>query len=355
MGAPALPTLVGTGAAALTAGLLGTMMVRVVALRLGFVNHPNPIIPQHTRAVAYLGGVGVAVGIVFGLATLALLGGAAPSWTLLLPALLFLTLGVADDLVVLAPAHKFALQALIAALAVGSGIGARLTGVAPLDAAISWLWLVTLVNAFNLTDVCDGLLASLAMVAFVALALLDPPHAGWAIAIAGACLGFLFLNRPPARIFLGDAGSHLLGYLAGALSLQAARDAHQPMAVMAAGLAIVGVPLFELAFLVVVRTRRGAPWWKGSPDHFSLRLQAAGFSRGRTDLMACGFAVAWATCGLLLPDRGVAAAALMAAGVLASASAAASYLLRHPVIPPPTGTPVSSSHGVVSRDLPVTS
>ena len=357
MSAIAPPTLAWTGVAALVAGWLGTFGVRALALRLGIVNHPNPLIPQHTRPVAYLGGVGVAIGIAFGLVTLAVLGGSLPGWTLMVPALLFLAIGVVDDLIALSAAQKFGLQALAAALAVGGGVAAPITGLGPLDAAISWLWLVTLVNAFNLTDVCDGLLASLCVVALAALAVLDPPHAGWAIGVAAACLGFLFLNRPPARIFLGDAGSHLLGYLAAAFSLEAARGAAHPAPVLAAALWILGVPLFELTFLIAVRTRRGIAWWKGSPDHFSLRLQAAGFTRGQTDLIACAVAGAWAACGLALPDRGAAGAAALAAGVASSACGAALYLLRHPVKPHPRpGGPAASSSNVsVSRDVSVAS
>jgi len=354
MNAPAPVTLVWV-AAAVIGGTLGTMLMRALALRIGFVNHPNPLIPQHTRAIAYMGGIGVAIGIACGLATLAALGGVPPDWRLLLPAALFLALGVADDRVALGAGQKFGLQAVIAALAVALGAGAPLTGVPAIDAAASWLVMVVLVNAFNLTDVCDGLLASLGMVMFVALALLDARHAGSSIAIAAACLGFLFLNRPPARIFLGDAGSHLLGYLAAALSLQAARGVGAPLPVMAAALAITGVPLFELVFLVVVRMRRGLPWWKGSPDHFSLRLQAAGFSRGRTDLIACAVAAAWAACGLRLPGSGALAATVLMVAMAAGAAGAAAYLLRHPVAPRPVSHSLSPSHGVPARDLPVAS
>jgi UDP-GlcNAc:undecaprenyl-phosphate GlcNAc-1-phosphate transferase len=344
-----------TAGAALAGGVVGTALVRALALRVGFVNHPNPLIPQHTRPVAYLGGAGIAIGIGAGLAAGAGAGGGLPGWALLAPAALFLALGVADDLMALAPASKFGLQALIAAFAVASGVRAPITGTGPLDAAISWLWLVTLVNAFNLTDVCDGLLASLAMVVFAALALLDRAHTGAALAIAAACLGFLFFNRPPARIFLGDAGSHLLGFLAAALSLQAVAGSSRPVPTLVAALLIAGVPLFELVFLVVVRSRRGVPWWKGSPDHFSLRLQAAGFTRGRTDLIACGVAGAWAAGGLALPERSPAQGAVLAALVVVSAGIGAVYLLRHPVKPHPRpGGAVASSEVAVSRGVPVT-
>lgn len=328
-----LPTTYAIAAgAALAAGLVGTFAVRATALRLGIVNAPNPLIPQHTKPVAYLGGVGVALGIATGLAALRVLGAEVPGLAILLPAVLFLALGVADDLLVFKPAPKFGLQALVAALAVALGVRAELTGIAAIDAAASWFWLVTLVNAFNFTDVCDGLLGSLGAVMFVGLAIQNPAVAGPALIAAAACLGFLAFNRPPASIFLGDAGSHLLGFLAGAFTLAAAARAESPVLTLGAGGLIVAVPLFELAFLTAVRIRKGLAWWKGSPDHFSLRLQAAGFSRGRTDLLAVAFAAAWVVCGLVFARGGAAAVAALLF-VIVSAAVAAAYLLRHEVRP----------------------
>jgi UDP-N-acetylmuramyl pentapeptide phosphotransferase/UDP-N-acetylglucosamine-1-phosphate transferase len=172
------------------------------------------------------------------------------------PALLYLVLGLVDDLRILTPAAKFGLQSLIAALAVGLGVRAPLTGIAMLDAGISWLWIVTVVNAFNLTDVCDGLVASLSAVMFAALGLLDPAQAGIAWIVAASALGFLAWNRPPASIFLGDSGSHLLGFLAGALALSAPRGDVPPVLLWLAGGMILGVPLFEVLFVSLVRMRR---------------------------------------------------------------------------------------------------
>lgn len=320
-------------AVAIAGGFVGTVMARALALRVGFVNAPNPLVHQHKQPIAYLGGVGLALGILSGIGALGMLGENFP-WTTMLPASLCLALGVADDRWVLKPATKFGPQAGIAALAVATGIRGDLTGIATLDAAVSWFWLVTLINAFNLTDVCDGLLASLSVVMFSALAIQGAGGGDLALVTAGACLGFLALNRPPATIFLGDAGSHLLGFLAGAFTLAAASGhAAGPLRAVGAQALVVGVPLFELAFLTAVRVHKGLAWWKGSPDHFSLRLQAAGLSRAQTDLVACCFAGAWGGCGLALLVLETPWALVLAAGVLLSAAGAAAYLLRHEVKP----------------------
>jgi UDP-GlcNAc:undecaprenyl-phosphate GlcNAc-1-phosphate transferase len=275
--------------------------------------------------------VGVAVGVAVGFTALAMTGRPIPvGYTL--PAFLFLVLGMVDDLRLFRPAAKFALQSVVAALAVALGVRAPLSGIAPLDAGISWLWIATVVNAFNLTDVCDGLLGSLSVVMFVAIGVLDPARAGMAWVVAASALGFLAWNRPPASIFLGDSGSHLLGFLAAALTLAVPRGAAtSAVAWLACGL-ILGVPLFEGLFLTLVRMRKGMPWWKGSPDHFSLRLQAAGLSRAGTDGVACAVAAVWAICGLVLPRVGaLTGAALLSAG-FASAGVFGLALLRHEVI-----------------------
>ena len=318
-------------ALSMTGALLGTWSMRGLARRLGFMSAPRPIVPHHDRPVAYLGGVGMAFGIAAGLVTLRWLGGGLPtSWWV--AAASYLVLGLADDIMVFRPLVKFALQALVAALAVTTGVGSSMTGMRLLDAALSWLWIVTLVNAFNLTDVCDGLLGSLGVVMFLALAMLDPTHATAALVVAAACIGFLFFNRPPASIFLGDAGSHLLGFLAAAFTLAAIPRSVHAMPMMAACALVVGVPLFETVFVVGVRMRKGIAWWKGSPDHFSLRLQAAGFTRGRAVLVTCGVAAGWTLCAIVIPLLDPTRIASLLVGVALSAGAAAAFLLRHQVV-----------------------
>lgn len=342
--------------AGLAGGVLGTLAVRALAVRFGIVNKPNPLIPQHTKPVAYLGGVGVSIGVATGVAASAILGLDVPGLAVLLPGVLFLLLGVADDLFAFKPAPKFLLQAGVAALAVALGVRASITGVLLIDAAISWFWLSTLVNAFNFTDVCDGLLGSLSVVMFIGLAVLAPAHAGVCLIAAAACLGFLAFNRPPASIFLGDAGSHLLGFLAGAVSLLAAGEgAASPLSTLAAGALVVGVPLFEITFLTLVRMHKGLAWWRGSPDHFSLRLQAAGFSRGQTDLLACTAAVLWAAAGVVFVQTAWTGKVWLLVGACSLASLAAGYLLRHEVKRPakPGATSAPSATAQPGGSAPV--
>lgn len=280
-------------------GAVGTWGVRAFALRYEILSYPNPIVPQHTRSVAYLGGLGILVGagftvILFGILSqwgfLSLPEEFEVSWSIVVPSLLFLVLGVADDLMRFSNATKASFLTVAAIFAVVLGLGYPLTNIWLLDSVISCLWILTLVNAFNFTDVCDGLVAGLAVILFLFLGgfrFVDPL---FALTVAGACVGFLFFNLPPATIFLGDAGSNLLGFLAAAFTLTG-MESLEPWPHLSKMVLAVSVPLFELLFLAGVRIKKGLLPWKASSDHFSLRLQGAGLSGLQTDVIAWSAAV----------------------------------------------------------------
>jgi UDP-GlcNAc:undecaprenyl-phosphate GlcNAc-1-phosphate transferase len=151
-----------------------------------------------------------------------------------------------------------------------------------LSVPLTILWVVTVTNALNFVDILDGLAASVcaaAALVFWAFA----QHGGRdndalaAAALAGACLGFLPYNWRPARIYMGDAGSHFLGFTLAAISLNL-KYSHQNELAVFSPLVILFLPLFDLALMIVIRTRKGIPPWKGSPDHAPLRLKALGLS-----------------------------------------------------------------------------
>ena len=319
--------------AAFVAGALCTWGVRAFALRMGIVNHPNGIVPQHTRPVAYLGGVGIAGGAAFFLAR-----GDGPG--LLVGAAAFTALGIADDLRPLPPARKLLLQGAAAALAVACGTALPFALPAPLGAALAVAWIVVMVNAVNVTDVCDGLAGGLAVVALLAVAALEPSVRVPALAVAGATGGFLLFNRPDASIFLGDAGSHLLGFAWAALVLEVTQGRGAwPAAPQA--LLLAAVPLFETAFLIARRREKGLRWWLGSPDHFALRLQSRGLGKWATDRVAWGSAAALAGVAYALEHVDALGAAILLAAAGVALSAAWRALRRWEV--PPRGAPMPAA------------
>jgi UDP-GlcNAc:undecaprenyl-phosphate GlcNAc-1-phosphate transferase len=208
---------------------------------------------------------------------------------LLLGAVGITGLGWLDDKVELKPLVKFTGQFVIA-LAVAL-VGNRITLFVPsliFSYAITLLWLVTVINAFNFMDNMNGLCAGLGVIGallFGWIAAVDGEYLVALIAFltGGALLGFLPYNFPKASAFLGDAGSHLTGYLLAVLAILPhfySKQNPHPLAVLSP-LLVLAVPLADLAWVVVLRTRAGRPFWVGDTNHLSHRLVRAGLSRPR--------------------------------------------------------------------------
>jgi UDP-GlcNAc:undecaprenyl-phosphate GlcNAc-1-phosphate transferase len=205
-------------------------------------------------------------------------------------------LGWLDDKRELKPLPKFIGQFLIAALVAASG--ARITLFVPsvvFSYAITILWLLTIINAFNFMDNMNGLCAGLGAIGAGLFATIAASNGQYLVALVallacGALLGFLPYNFPNARAFLGDAGSHLVGYLLAVLAILPHFYSKQNPSRFA-GLAVLSpllvlaVPLADLAWVVILRTRARKPFWIGDTNHLSHRLVRAGMSRTRAVLV----------------------------------------------------------------------
>lgn len=317
-------------AAAAALGLAATVLARAVALRLGVVAPTNPIVAQHVRPIPYLGGAAAFAAAACALAlakALGVDGAAAPlaSARIALPAAAFLVLGTVDDARPLRVAPKLALQVAIAIAAVALGLGDGIAGGRLAGRVAAAFAIVAMVNAVNVIDVCDGVAAGCAAVAFAAAGAVDPALTVAGAAVAGACAGFVILNLPPARIFLGDGGSHLLGFLTAAFALSS-----RPAALPAWGL-LFGVFLFEFAFISAMRISRGIPPWRGSGDHISLRLRAAGVARPRVAMAHWCAGAALAACAAAFVRVGAAGHAALLAFVAVVGAIAAWRLARLPL------------------------
>jgi UDP-GlcNAc:undecaprenyl-phosphate/decaprenyl-phosphate GlcNAc-1-phosphate transferase len=268
---------------ALTVALAATSPLRWLALRLGILDHPGPRKIQ-LRPVPYLGGVAVALGTMAG----ALLArGLARPLGLLAAALL---VGLLDDLGRIGPALKLLLQVVLATAAVTLGFVWSLTHLAPLDGALTVVWLVGITNAFNLLDNMDGLCATVAVVSALGLAGLAPAASPLAVPLAGAAAGFLVVNMPPARMYLGDSGSLAIGLTLGLCTVLAAGARHGPASALTLGLPVI-VAVFDTSLVIVARLRNGRPVQVGGTDHTSHRLRLLGWSN-RQVLLAAALAAA---------------------------------------------------------------
>ncbi len=279
-----------SGALAFGLALFLVPAARWAALRSGAVDLPRGH-KAHGRPVALLGGPAVLVSVAL---TLAAVRPSDLPW--LLPALALSVLGLVDDLRGVRASVRLAAE-LAACVVLLWATGTRLW--APpfvpgwLATAATAVWLVGVVNAANCFDCADGSLAGVGFLAALGVAgfTLLAGREGWvsAVALAGALVGFWLYNRPPARIFLGDAGSLPVGLLLGWLAVQAASG--QPASYTLAALLVVSVPVFDFVAVHARRWRRGG--WHGlmesvGREHLPHRLVhwAGSASRGLAGLYA---------------------------------------------------------------------
>jgi UDP-GlcNAc:undecaprenyl-phosphate GlcNAc-1-phosphate transferase len=202
-------------------------------------------------------------------------------------------LGWLDDKHELKALPKFAGQFLIALLVAISC--KRITLFVPSVAfsyAITILWLLTVVNAFNFMDNMNGLCTGLGTIGAFLFAIIAAANGEYLVAltgclICGALAGFLPWNFPQARAFLGDAGSQLVGYLLAVMAILPhfyTKENPRPLAVLSP-LLVLAVPLIDLAQVVIMRTLNRKPFWIGDTNHLSHRLSRTGLGRSKAVLI----------------------------------------------------------------------
>jgi len=300
-----------------------TYKVRGWAPRLGLVDMPDGVRRVHDRPMPRAGGVAVyaAVALVLPVAWAA---GGLPGYPEASGAGLVLKLmaggtgmfllGLWDDARQLPARVKLAGQVLVAVAAYVSGIRidtlSLLGGPLPewLSLGVTVFWLVGITNAFNLIDGSDGVAAGSAIFAALAVAAVlalggDPWGTTVALTLAGAALGFLFFNFPPASIFLGDSGSLFLGFMLGALGVMTSQKAPTALAVVIPVISF-GVPILDTLLAVVRRFLRAEPLFKADRRHIHHRLRELGHSPRKVALLVYMVSALFALLSLLLVRPG---------------------------------------------------
>ncbi|MFH1570702.1 MAG: hypothetical protein ABIL09_22110 [Gemmatimonadota bacterium] len=280
-------------AAALAGSLAGTGAVLAAARRWQVLDRPNER-SAHRSPTPTLGGIGVLVGLWAGLAALAALGRPPGELAALAASSVALALLVSDDLGrPLRVGQKLAIQSGAAALWLALGPRLEwvtLPGLEPVALGVwSWpltaLWLVGLMNVYNFMDGIDGLTATQTVATGAGLALclsrVGSPAAPVAGVTAAAAAGFAWYNRPPARIFMGDVGAHLLGLVLGALAILGQRDG-LPFWM---GSALLLYYLFDATYTLTRRGLRGENLLRAHSQHLYQRLVRQGWTHGRVDLL----------------------------------------------------------------------
>ena len=298
--------------------LIGTPVFGWAARRLGFMDVPQANHKGHGRSTPLLGGAAMFTGWIVclgcGLAAALYSGDTLPGFSaalamhltgihstlpqlgfLALGAFLAVLLGLVDDKYALSAGVKFGGQFLIAVLAVWQG-GVRVN-IFLAEPALVWaasiFWIMLLMNSINFFDNMDGLAVgtiAIAMGFFTVIAALNSQFfiAVLAALSCGVCVGFWYYNANPAVIFMGDSGSHFLGYLAAVISAGVSWfgvDFSLSRFPVLIPLFILALPLFDTGMVVLIRTCHGKPFWIGDHNHISHRFVRMGLSRRQAVLL----------------------------------------------------------------------
>ena len=336
------PLLLRAACALLSAALFTrflTPSAESLALRLGAMDLPGEKRKVHTRATPRLGGVAIAAG--FFAAALAFTAPRTALSGVLRGALLVALMGAADDCRTLRSPLKLAVQLIAALLAWRAGAridvltlpfaGQRFAELGELSLPLTLLWMLACTNAVNLIDGLDGLAAGMAAIGsgsllLVAAAVGEREIAVLLAALAGSCLGFLPFNRCPARIFMGDTGSQLLGYLLGAASTLGMFKSHAALSFFVPLLALA-LPLFDTVFAFFRRALHGKNPLAADRGHIHHRLLDCGLRQREAVGLLCAVSALLGLTAAALAAKGD-AARLLAALLMTAAAAFALALIR---------------------------
>jgi UDP-GlcNAc:undecaprenyl-phosphate GlcNAc-1-phosphate transferase len=293
--------------------LLLTPVVRKLAFRVGAVDKPNKR-KVHRAPVPRIGGVAIFIGF---LAALLIAGPEQKViWGVIAGASILFVAGLFDDLLpkgLKAPV-KLAVQVLAAWLVVhyfevriaffSSPVDEGLMPLGWFSEPLSIIWIVGITNTMNLIDGLDGLAAGVGSIAaftlfITALALGRDQAAILLIALFGAALGFLPYNFSPASIFMGDAGSTLLGYILAVASIIGVLKSSASLA-LSVPIFVLGIPIFDTLAAIIRRLKRGQHIFKPDGEHFHHRLLISGLSHKQAVLFIYYASMLLSLAGLLI-------------------------------------------------------
>jgi UDP-GlcNAc:undecaprenyl-phosphate GlcNAc-1-phosphate transferase len=328
---------------ALVASLALTVPVRQLALRVGMVDLPGPR-KVHLAPMPLLGGLAIYSAVL--LAGLVSFDGTARSQMagILAGATLVCAVGILDDRGLLHHQIKlFVGMPLAAVFLLVSGVRAQffetiLPGATAYaaDVALTMFWVVGITASFSIFDHMDGLCAGVAAIAALFFAIYAHSIgqvlvSTLAAAVLGAALGFLRWNFTPAKIFMGDGGAMLLGFLMATLGVKLRLVELHHRVSWLIPILIVGVPIFDTTLVTISRARRGLlPFASPGKDHAAHRLSNLGLGHRGAVLVLYALGILMGSIALLLGWLPIAASSVLALAALLAALVAILWLERAP-------------------------
>lgn len=273
----------------LVLAILFTPLCRKLAYRWNILDHPGHR-KIHDRAMPLLGGLAMYGSFLF--ATL-LDGRDQETTVILVGATVILFLGFLDDRYGMGARIKFILPSLAALILIFLGIR---TVFLPsiygdiLNILFSFVWIVGIVNAFNFIDNMDGLSSGTAFICAFIFGILtqltnQPTAAILSFSLAGACLGFLFFNFKPAKIFAGDMGGMFMGFVLATIAIYASWETPTITTSLLIPILVLGYPIYDMGLVTLLRIYHKKPFWIGDKNHSSHRLVKLGMSEKNAVLL----------------------------------------------------------------------
>ncbi|MCF7804197.1 MAG: hypothetical protein K9N46_07910 [Candidatus Marinimicrobia bacterium] len=302
--------------------VITTPLVMKFARKKGFIAEPTAD-RWHSKPTALLGGIAIFLSIVIGFSYAGLFN-KMPLGIFAGGLLIFIS-GIFDDIKGVKPYVKTIIQIIAAGLVILSGIVVG-KGLLPqiISLPVTLLWIVGLTNAINLLDNMDGLSSGISGIIGIFLGVIfimnnQPTPAILAFVISGACLGFLVYNFNPAKIFMGDSGSLLLGFLLASVSLIGTIEVKsQVMLSLGIPVLLMALPIFDTTLVTLNRKFFGRPISQGGKDHSSHRLISLGYSERQVALIMYGFTAIGGiiAIGLMYLELSISMLLLLVTGIL---------------------------------------
>jgi UDP-GlcNAc:undecaprenyl-phosphate GlcNAc-1-phosphate transferase len=324
-----------------------TPVSRHIAMRLGVVDKPNQR-KIHLDHKPMMGGLAIYSAIVTALLLFSPANHIAELVAVLAGAAVLAVLGLIDDRYDLSWRAKLPIMLLAAAGLVATGIRIHLTGIVPLDAALTVIWIFALTNATNYLDNMDGQSAGMTAIAaffFMIIAFTQGLSlvSLLAAAVLGSALGFLVYNFNPSSTFMGDMGALPLGFILAVLAIKLEFD--QPLSLRwAIPVFILALPVFDVNLVTWTRIFEGRSPAQAGKDHSSHRIMSAGFGQRVTLTLVYGFCVLFGSLALLVSAAPPPEALklVMFGALLLAALAGLMLWLRQHYQKPPRSRPVTA-------------
>lgn len=280
-------------------GVISSVLLKKLALRYNlFVIKGMPLI----------GGISMGLSFIIACLFASLVFKCTPQHLIgiIISSLIMLIFGLIDDLRELNVTAKFFAQIIATSILVFCGVRTNIIYIGnAANIIITFIWVLGITNAFNLLDIMDGLAAGIAAIVSISFFIISFLNADinamiLTLSLTGPIVSFLIYNTPPAKIYMGNSGSHFLGFILAAIAIIISYASLDAKIALVSPLLILGFPIFDTIFLIFVRiAKRKIPFNK-SNDHLALRLLALGYPKKKILLMILGLGLFFALCGVTI-------------------------------------------------------